>query len=76
MQDALTVMYTNNVLDDIDFLLLYQASNKKNPALPYWKYDRFDMTRLTHRVQSRILLWHPRIAAVSISVEDTRVICV
>ena len=28
-------------------LLLYEASNKKNPALPYWKYDRFDITRLT-----------------------------
>ena len=33
--------------DDIEFLLLYEASNKKNPALPYWKYDHFDITRLT-----------------------------
>ena len=47
MQEAVTVMYTNDVFDDIDFLLLYKASNKKNPALPYWKYDRFDITRLT-----------------------------
>ena len=47
MQEAVTVMYTNDVFDDIEFLLLYEASNKKNPALPYWKYDHFDITRLT-----------------------------
>ena len=47
MQEALTAMYTNDVLDDIDFLLLYEASNKKNPPLPYRKYDRLDITRLT-----------------------------
>ena len=41
MQEALTVMYTNDVFDVIDFLLLYEASNKKNPALPYWNYNRF-----------------------------------
>ena len=29
MQEALTVIYTNDVFDDTDFLLLYEASNNK-----------------------------------------------
>lgn len=46
-QDALTFLFMEDVIDEVDFLLLYESVNKKNPSFPYWSYDRFDLTRLT-----------------------------
>ena len=28
-------------------LMLFETVNKKNPSLPYWLYDRFDLTWVT-----------------------------
>ena len=42
-QDALTLMFTDDVIDEVEFVMLYEV-NKKNPSFPYWSYDRFDLT--------------------------------
>lgn len=47
MQEALTVMYTNDVFYDIDFFVTLRSVQQEKSALPYWKYNRFDITRLT-----------------------------
>ena len=40
-------MFINNTIDDLDFLMFYDAVNMKNLSFPYWKYDRFDISRIT-----------------------------
>ncbi|KAL9977146.1 hypothetical protein ACROYT_G014519 [Oculina patagonica] len=46
-QDALTFMFMEDVIGEIEFLLLYESVNKRNPSFPYLSYDRFDLTCLT-----------------------------
>jgi len=46
-QDALTFMFMEDVIDEVEFSMLYETVNKKNPSFPYWSYDRFDLTRVT-----------------------------
>ena len=35
------------ILDDEEFVLLYDLPTSNNPDLPYWKYKRFDLDVLT-----------------------------
>ena len=46
-QDALAFMFMEDVIDEVEFLMLFETLNKKNPSFPYWSYDRFDLTRIT-----------------------------
>ena len=46
-QDALALMFMEDVIDEVEFLMLYETVNKKNPSFPYWSYNRFDLIRLT-----------------------------
>ena len=36
-----------NVIDDEDFLLLYDLNTSKNPDLPYWNYKMFALDDMT-----------------------------
>ena len=48
IQEALTVMYTNDTFDDIDFFVtLRSVQQEKSSVASYRKYDRFDITKLT-----------------------------
>ena len=41
-------MFMEDVIDEVNFLMHYETVNKKKTlSLPYWSYDRFDLTRLT-----------------------------
>ena len=42
VRDALTFAYAKNVIDDVEFALLYDY-NRSKPIFPYWKYDEFDV---------------------------------
>ena len=42
VRDSLLISYADNLLDDTEFLLLYDASYSRE-SYPYWKYDRFDL---------------------------------
>ena len=46
-QDALAFMFTEDVIDEVEFSMLFETVNKKNPSFPYWSYDRFDLNRVT-----------------------------
>ena len=42
VRDALTFAYAENVIDDVEFALLYDY-NRSKPIFPYWKYEEFDV---------------------------------
>ena len=46
-QDALAFMFMEDVIDEVEFLMLFEMVNKKNPSFPFWSYDRFDLTSIT-----------------------------
>ena len=38
---ALLEAHSLNVINDEEFLLLYDINSSRNPDLPYWNYERF-----------------------------------
>ena len=47
MQNALSVMFREDIINKVDFGLLYESLNKKNQSFPYWCYEQFDLTPMT-----------------------------
>ena len=39
-------MFMEDVIDEVEFFMLFETVNKKNPSFPFWLYDRFDLTRI------------------------------
>ena len=39
--------HASNMIDDTEFLLLYDVNSSKNLDLPYWNYPKFDLDNLT-----------------------------
>ena len=39
--------YLSGILSDEEFVLLYDVNTSKNPDFPYWKYERFDLDKLS-----------------------------
>ena len=35
-----------NMIDDEEFILLYDLNRSHNPDLPYWNYENFDLDNL------------------------------
>ena len=35
--------YTFQMIDDTEFALLYDIHRSKNPDMPYWRYNKFDL---------------------------------
>ena len=46
-REGLLVAFSENLIDDEEFLLLYDLNTSKNPDIPYWSYERFDLETLT-----------------------------
>lgn len=46
IRDVLVLAYDCKLLDDIEFVLLYDLNRPKNPQLPYWSFDDFDLDEL------------------------------
>ena len=45
-RECIACAYRKGFINDRQFVLLYDANTSKNPDLPYWKYDRFDLDEL------------------------------
>ncbi|XP_068720467.1 uncharacterized protein [Montipora capricornis] len=45
-REMLTVVYTDNLISDEEFLLLYDLNKSKNLELPYDEHDKFDLGNL------------------------------
>ena len=44
---SLLMAHANNMIDDEEFVFLYDLNRSKNPDFPYWNYDNFDLDKLT-----------------------------
>ena len=42
-QDKFTVCTQLDLIDDEEFVLLYDLNTSGNPDIPYWNYDKFDL---------------------------------
>ena len=49
-QDALAFMFIEDVIDEVEFSMLFETVNKKNPSFPYLSYDR--LTWLASRTKN------------------------
>ena len=47
VRDTSLLSYAFNSIDASECLLLYDANSPKNPDIPYWSYDRFDLDLMT-----------------------------
>ena len=41
VRDALNIAFAENLIDDVEFAVLYDA-NRGKQSFPYWKYDEFN----------------------------------
>ena len=39
----LLLAYVDEVIDDHEFVLLFDINEEKNPEFPYWTYTQFDL---------------------------------
>ena len=66
-QTALAFLWLNDVLDEGEFVLLYETTRRKNPIFPYWQYPRFSLHEISNdecRTEFRFDLNElPRLAA-------------
>jgi len=46
-REALLLSHAIEVIDEDEFLLLYDVNKSKNPGYPYWNYDAFDLDSTT-----------------------------
>ena len=46
-REALLLSHAIEVIDEEEFLLLYDVNKSKNPSYPYWNYDAFDLDSMT-----------------------------
>jgi len=44
VRDALVITYSQNIIDDVEFVLLYDT-NMSRPVFPYSKIERFDIDK-------------------------------
>ena len=47
VREALLVSHSLNLINDEEFMLLYDINSTKNPDFPYWKYEKFDLENMT-----------------------------
>ena len=46
-REALLLSHAIEVIDEAEFLLLYDVNKSKNSGYPYWNYDAFDLDATT-----------------------------
>ena len=44
---ALLYAHAADIIDDAEFLLLYDLNTAKSPDLPYWKCEPFDLENMS-----------------------------
>ena len=46
IRECLLLSHAFNLIDDEEFVILYDLNSSKNPDFLYWAYDRFDLDTL------------------------------
>ena len=46
-RNLLLESYSEKVIDDTEFFLLYDMNTSENPDFPYWNYDQFDLENIS-----------------------------
>ena len=46
-QDILLHCHADNLIDDEEFILLYDVTKRANPEFPYWTYPPFDLEKFS-----------------------------
>ena len=46
VRECLLLGHAFNLIDDEEFVMLYNLNSNKNPDFRYWKYDHFDVDTL------------------------------
>ena len=46
-REMLIEAFDEELIDEEEFVLLYDANKSKNPPFPYWKYQNFDLDSIT-----------------------------
>ena len=46
IRDICLGAYSFDTIDDTEFVLLYDLHKSKNPDIPYWRYEKFDLEKL------------------------------
>ena len=47
VRDTILLAYAFNLIDATECLLLYDVNSPKNPDVPYWSYERFNLDLMT-----------------------------
>ena len=47
VRDTILVSFAFNMIDATECLLLYDVNSPKNPDIPYWSYEQFDLDLMT-----------------------------
>ena len=47
VRDTLLLSFASNMIDATECLLLYGVNSPKNPDIPYWSFERFDLDLMT-----------------------------
>ena len=47
VRECLLMSNALNLINDEEFVLLYDLNSTKNPDFPYWKYEKFDLDLMT-----------------------------
>ena len=46
VRELLLLSYDEKMIDETEFLLLYNINRSRNPDFPYWKYNQFNLDSL------------------------------
>ena len=46
IRDICLGAYSFDIIDDTEFVLLYDLHKSKNPDIPYWRYEKLDLEKL------------------------------
>ncbi|XP_066913329.1 uncharacterized protein [Clytia hemisphaerica] len=47
VREQILFAHNNGVIDDEEFIALFDLNRSRNPDFPYWKYDPFDLDKLS-----------------------------
>ena len=47
LREAIAFAYACNVIDELEYALLYDANKPRNPDIPYFVYDEFNLNSMT-----------------------------
>ena len=47
VREQLLLAHNDNIINDEEFVLLYDINKSVSPDLPYWTYEKFDLNLMT-----------------------------